>query len=107
MQIGRFRQGNTRPALRVIVKDSEGTLFNWGSHATAYFYMKDHQTNETFFASQATIAGTGTLVYNWRDGDLSKVGSFWAEFRVVSDLGTVSAPTKKEDFMIWVYPSLE
>jgi len=91
-----IKENDTSPALRAVLKDSDGVAVDL-TGASVRFHMRNTSNNNVVVDKAATIvtAASGIVAYNWQADDITVVGQFEIEFEVTfSDGGIQTFPNQ-------------
>jgi predicted dehydrogenase len=85
-----IKQNDTAPSLRATLKNGSGTVIDL-TDATVMFHMKavGDTSVKVDAATSIVDAENGIVQYNWTSSDTDTAGSYYAEFEVTYNDGTI------------------
>lgn len=101
-----IKQNDTSPSLQATLKDASGTAISL-TGATVRFHLKSLDgVVKVDAAMTVTDADNGVIQYDWDAGDTDTAGSYYAEFEVTYNDGSIETFPNNQNLAIQIRPEL-
>lgn len=102
-----IKQGDTKPSLVATLQDANGAVdLTNATSVTLHMRSAGSMTNTVSAAVTITNRAAGAVSYQWQAVDTATAGSYYAEFEVVWNDGTIETFPDTGNLWIQIVPDL-